>query len=214
MAHQDTNEYEQRRNQILEGALEVFSNKGFEKATNKDIAAAAGIGSPGLIYHYFIDKADLFRKAVEHYLPILSLLDHPEALMDKPPREALTMFARSLLSSLENRHIFAVYKIVISEAFRRPQIAEMLSQIGPRRGLGLLRIYIERQMELGTLRRMEVGVAVRCFMGPLIAYVVTRELFVQPDSQAITIDMMVDGAVDVFLRGMEVSENVSADRAD
>ncbi len=204
MPPHDSNEYEQRRNQILDGALEVFAHKGFEKATNKDIAAAAGIGSPGLIYHYFTDKADLFRKAIEHYMPIISLLDHPEGIMEKSPREALTMFARPLLSAIDNRKIFAVYKIVISEAFRRPQVAEMVNQIGPRRGIGLLRAYLERQMELGTLRRMDVGVAVRCFIGPMIAYMITRELFVQPDSQAISVDMMVEGAVDIFLRGMEV----------
>nr|MCR5661372.1 TetR family transcriptional regulator [bacterium] len=45
---------EARREQIIQAALKVFSEKGFLAATNKDIAAAAGI-APGLIYHYFKD---------------------------------------------------------------------------------------------------------------------------------------------------------------
>ena len=56
-----------RRTQILEAALEVFSTKGFHKATNKDIASAAGGMSPGLIYHYFKDKEDLFISLVDVY---------------------------------------------------------------------------------------------------------------------------------------------------
>nr|MDQ2998168.1 TetR/AcrR family transcriptional regulator [Chloroflexota bacterium] len=39
-----------RRQQIIAAALKVFSIKGFHKATNKDIAQAAGGISPGLIY--------------------------------------------------------------------------------------------------------------------------------------------------------------------
>jgi len=44
-----------RRQQIIDGALQVFASK---KATN-GILAASGIGSPGLIYHYW-DKATCF----------------------------------------------------------------------------------------------------------------------------------------------------------
>ena len=57
-------EFEKKRQQIMEAALIVFAEKGYEKATNKDIAEAAGVGSPGLIYHYFEDKGDLLREAV------------------------------------------------------------------------------------------------------------------------------------------------------
>lgn len=50
MPPRDEQDFEDRRQQIIDCALQVFASKGFEKATNKDIAAASGIGSPGLIY--------------------------------------------------------------------------------------------------------------------------------------------------------------------
>lgn len=53
MPPRDEQDFENRRQQIIDGALQVFGTKGFEKANNKDIAVAARIGSPGLIYHYF-----------------------------------------------------------------------------------------------------------------------------------------------------------------
>ena len=52
------NDINERRQQIIDGALDVFATKGFENATNKDIARASKIGSPALIYHYFRLVAD------------------------------------------------------------------------------------------------------------------------------------------------------------
>ena len=67
-----------RRSQILEAALQVFSTKGFQKATNKDIASAAGGMSPGLIYHYFKGKEGLFISFVRERATLLQLTYHPD----------------------------------------------------------------------------------------------------------------------------------------
>ena len=58
-----------RRDQILGAALRVFAEKGFDRATNKDIARAAGI-TPGLTYHYFKSKEDVLREAIERHSPL------------------------------------------------------------------------------------------------------------------------------------------------
>ncbi len=53
---------EDRREQIIDAAMKVFSQKGFLRATNKDIAREAGI-TPGLIYYYFENKEALLTAA-------------------------------------------------------------------------------------------------------------------------------------------------------
>lgn len=209
MRPRNEQEYEQRRQQIINGALEVFATNGFEKATNKQIAQAAGIGSPGLIYHYFKDKADLLRHVIEQRAPLYQLIAHPEVLMALPPREALTLFARRFLKILDNRAALSAFKLMVGEATRQPMVAEMLNQLGPGRGLPVLTHYLAQQMDAGTLRRMDAGAATRCFVGPLVAYVVTRELFVQPDSQTLTIDEMIETLVEVFLQGMDGSASAT-----
>ena len=75
------------------------------------------------------------------------------------------------------------------------------------RGLAFLRRYLEHQMDLGNLRPMDAGAAARCFVGPLVAYVITRELFVQPDAETLTPDKMVESLVEIYLHGMEPSEH-------
>jgi AcrR family transcriptional regulator len=203
MPARDEADYERRRDAIMAGALEVFSTKGFEKATNKDIARAAGIHSPGLIYHYFDDKADLFRQAMERHAPPLELLGQADALMDRPPREVLTLFGRAFLSMSDNRTMVALVRALLGESLRWPAVAEMFSDFGPRRAFDVLTRYMERQMALGTLRPMHPGLAVRCFIGPLIAYLMGREVFALPDSRSLEWQTLLEASVDVFLRGMQ-----------
>jgi AcrR family transcriptional regulator len=54
---------EERRQQILEAALAVFSRKGFHTANVSDVAAEAGV-SQGTIYWYFKSKEELFEAAI------------------------------------------------------------------------------------------------------------------------------------------------------
>jgi len=202
MPSRDEQDFEDRRQRIIDGALEVFAEKGFEKATNKDIAEAAGIGSPGLIYHYFQDKSDLFRQVLEQRAPVLQLLSRSEAMMDMPPREALTLFGNMFMRTLDNRTAVSLFKLVLGEAVRQPLVAEIFNKIGPGRGFAFLTRYLAHQMDIGTLRRSEPGVAARCFIGPLMVYVLTREVFKQPDSSSISPETMVAAAVEAFLHGM------------
>lgn len=203
----DRAEFERRRQQIIDGALKVFARKGFEKATNKEIAQAAQIGSPGLIYHYFKDKSDLFEQVLEQRIPLLELLAHSgEEIMTKPPQEVLTIFASTFLKGLDNPTSVALFKLVMSEAYRQPMVAEIVNKVGPGREFAFLTRYLAKQMSIGVLKPTDPGAAARCFIGPLIAYMFTREIFVQPDTDQLSTETMVKTAVEVFLGGMLQSE--------
>lgn len=207
MPPRDEQDYAQRRQQIIHGALEAFASKGFEKATNKDIAEAAGIGSPGLIYHYFKDKADLLGQVLEEHSPAMQFLANPDSLehfMTLPPREALTIVAHKFLKTLENPIAIAAFKLLLGESIRQPAVAAVFNRLGPGRGIPVLSQYLLRQMELGTMRRMEPGAAARCLMGPLLAYFLTRDIFVQPDTQTFSAETMAETVIDIFLHGMLV----------
>src|SRR3954453_11998482 len=52
------------REAILDGALEVFSERSFEGATTREIAMRAGVTQPLLNYH-FSSKDELWRSAVD-----------------------------------------------------------------------------------------------------------------------------------------------------
>lgn len=202
MPPRDEEDYEQRRQQLIDGALEAFAAKGFDGASNKDIARAAKIASPGLIYHYFKDKVDLLHQLLESRLPLLRVVEETEGKFGDPPEELLPVLALRILKAYEHWPAFALIKIVLTEALRNPQVAKMVMEIGPGRGLRVISRYMARQMDAGRLRRIDPDIAARAFLGPLLAYTVTRNLFQDSASQAISHEEMAREATAIFLRGM------------
>jgi len=60
-----TNNLQNKKKQhLLEAAIRVFANKGFDDASMREIAAEAGL-TTGAIYHHYKNKDDLFYDAVK-----------------------------------------------------------------------------------------------------------------------------------------------------
>lgn len=56
-----------RRQELLDTAMELFTNKGYEETSMGDIAKAAGVAQ-GLCYRYFDSKQKLFQEAMDQYV--------------------------------------------------------------------------------------------------------------------------------------------------
>ena len=65
-----TKEPEVRKQEILDTALRLFGEKGYEKTSIADIAKAIGVAQ-GLCYRYFPSKEALFDSAIEQYANVL-----------------------------------------------------------------------------------------------------------------------------------------------
>ena len=79
-------EPEVRKQEILDTAMLVFMEKGYEAATMRDIAAAMNV-VPGLCYRYFESKQVLYDTAIEQYvkditLPMIELLKEKDGSLD------------------------------------------------------------------------------------------------------------------------------------
>ena len=84
MARRTKAEAEQTRQQILKAALDLFVEKGYERATFEDVAGRIGL-SKGAVYWHFKSKPDLFAALVEdmtakHNAQIAALLPEPVSL--------------------------------------------------------------------------------------------------------------------------------------
>ncbi|HEY4000016.1 MAG TPA: TetR/AcrR family transcriptional regulator [Candidatus Xenobia bacterium] len=189
------------RNLILDAALQVFADKGFHQATNQDIARAAGIGSAGLIYHYFQDKKDLLVKVVERASPLLRLLAMPGDFVDLPLREGLVRWAQAFLGMAESPAQVAVARVLIGEALRDPDTAARFFAVGPGRGLGFLGSFLHHHMEAGRLRPQTPDLLARQFMGPLVLALLLRVIFRRPEAMP---EGLAERTVDTFLEGAAV----------
>lgn len=191
-----------RRQQILAAALRVFATKGFHKATNRDIAEEAGI-SAGLIYWYFKDKEDLFFSIIRERAPIFQLIEHPEALMDMPPRDGLALVGQTYLSIFHEPENVAFVRIILSEVPRFPEIAEVFYRRLGIQFFGLISSYLRRQVEQGALKPHDIATAARAFVGMLVVQVLARELLHQPEALATPDEQIIATVVDIFVSGLE-----------
>lgn len=190
-----------RRAQILEAALEEFSAKGFKGATIKSIARVAGLRSPALIYWYYPDKEALFWEVLESYAPILRVVADPTPLMELPPEEVLPRLGRAYLSF--DRSNTQIVRLVLGEAVRRPEVAEMFIKGGPGRVLGFLKSYLGRQIEVGRLRPHDVRSSARAYIGMLMPQVAGKVLFPALAEDGLSDDEHLRTATELFLRGLE-----------
>lgn len=80
-------EPEVRRQEILDTAMVVFMEKGYEAATMRDIAAAMHV-VPGLCYRYFESKQVLYDTVIEQYVadityPMIRMLEEEEESLEE-----------------------------------------------------------------------------------------------------------------------------------
>jgi TetR/AcrR family fatty acid metabolism transcriptional regulator len=103
---------------ILEGALRVFGEKGFEDATVAAICAEAGISEPTL-YEYFESKEDVLFSISELYtrreLERLSQLEH----YIKDPRERVRAIIQAYLEFYENNPLYTSVALLTLKGNRR-----------------------------------------------------------------------------------------------
>ena len=191
-----------RRTQILEAALEEFSSKGFKGATIKSIARAAGLQSPALIYWYFPDKEALFREVLDSQLPVLRAVRDPAGLLDLPPEKVLPMIARRYLSTFDNPAAQRMVRLMMGEAMRRPEIADIFGSAVIKRVLGFLKRYMARQIELGRLRPHDVRSSARAFIGMLLPQAGGKLFFPAIREDELTDEEHIENAIRIFLEGL------------
>ena len=191
-----------RRAQILDAAFEEFSAKGFKGATIKSIAGTAGLQSPALIYWYFPDKEALFREVLEARIPVLRAVRDPAGLLDLPPEKVLPMIAQRYLSTFDNPAAQRMVRLMMGEAMRRPEIAEIFGNAVIKRVLGFLKSYMARQVELGRLRPHDVRSSARAFIGMLLPQAGGKLFFPAIREDGLTDEEHVQNATRIFLEGL------------
>jgi AcrR family transcriptional regulator len=191
---------EDRREQIIQAALRVFAQKGFEGATNKEIAREAGI-TPGLIYHYFASKEDLLRAAIEEHSPLQLIHALPTHMLDLPPETFLNFMAQQILKVIEDERFVRLLRVFLPEAIYNPAITSFnlpaIQEI-----LEFLESYLAAKMESGELRRSDALLAAQVFTGSLMAFVIRRQLLHDPLALKYTHEQIVDSVVTIALRGL------------
>lgn len=132
-----TKEPEERRQEILDTAMRLFYEKGYEKTSITDIAKAIGVAQ-GLCYRYFPSKEALFDSAIDQYaeelvkkfaLPqnnsVLSLKEILETMPIMVETENTTYY--KVLHVVENKKFHDQLALKVCEKLLKP-VTELLEK--------------------------------------------------------------------------------------
>jgi len=117
-----------RPREILDAALRVFSEAGYERATIADVARRAGV-STGLVVHYYRSKAELFEAVIRDRM--LGFVAGEEALLAEHQgsyRDLLHQLVRRLWEHCWSGDMMDLILVVKAERAAFPECTRTLFQ--------------------------------------------------------------------------------------
>ncbi len=186
-----------KRGQILDGALKVFLQYGYEGTSMNRVAEEAGVIKQ-TIYSHFGDKEGLFRAIIEH----LTLEHFRAQIGDSVPVE---QDARSVLRNLgaffasrqKDPSFIALMRTIIGESGRFPELARLYTNTVIAPAMKMLTAYFAAHPELGL---EDPEAAARVFAGSLVATIMQQEILYGREIIPIDIYRVVDCLIDLVLR--------------
>lgn len=195
---------EARKDEVLDAALELFTEKGYAATRVEDIATKAGI-SKGTVYLYFDSKEALMVGLIHRALsPIAVQMISTVDAMGVDPRLVLQTLGGLLARNIADPKVFAVPKLVLRESVQFPELThiyrrEVLDKVMP-----ALRRLVEHQIRIGRFRPVDPDMTLRSFVGPLIAHLIMAEVFGIVPEGGLQMERFVSHHIDILMNGLSV----------
>lgn len=194
---------EARTQELISSAGELFLEKGYAKVSLEMIARRARV-AVRTIYVKFGGKSGLFREV------LLSGRNAYFATMEdlgtnrRPIREVLIDFGVRIHEMLSSPTAIQLYRMVIAEAHREPELAEAFFEAGPRQTReALCRFFtrpdVQAQFRADIPAEQLAIHLINCLMGDHLKHY----LFNPPTSGERGSLLLVEQRVDLFLRGAQ-----------
>ena len=118
---------QRRRKQIIEGAIKVFSEKGYHKAKTKEIAEASGV-TEGTLYNYIRSKEDITFIVYDYITGILrdELMAAIEGVKD--PKKRLEAALLQNMNTIDRNQDIVMFIYKESSSLDKPSLYTILTK--------------------------------------------------------------------------------------
>ena len=195
-----------RRDQIIGAAAEVFAEKGYERATVKEVAARAEI-APGTIYLYFKNKHDLLL-AIADRLIGQALIQTQDQITRIDADEYIAAIQRNtLLFVRQNRSLLQalITEVWTDDMLQEQLFAQILTPVF-RAGIQIL----DSQIEQGNARPCQTEIVVATIAGSLVVLSVLRALAPESFLAEFSDDEVVEELSRLFASGLKIDSQEEA----
>lgn len=193
-----------RPDEILDAALNVFTEKGFSAARVEDVAAAAKL-SKGAVYLYFDSKEALFEALVRRFAEQVVAVGAARfpAMAQEDPEAALRSAIRFLVGVLSDPIASAPPRLVLAEAQRFPAMAALYRREVLAIGHSIIGALIAAGVSRGQFRDVPREIALKSTMGPILAHMIITHIFPDPDTPPADPVATADALADILLHGLK-----------
>ena len=195
---------QQKQAAILKAALAAFSEFGYDRTTIDYVAQQASV-STATLYKHFASKAALFGGIMAQVWQTdeISATPVPIAL---PPRAALMQLGQDYARLLNSPSIQPLFRVIIAEAPRFPELGTELYYKGKEPFLKRLQVYLQAQVAAGNLAIADIALATRQFLGMINDIIFwPRFLIMDLEIDEHEVEHVIVNAVETFLARYGVS---------
>lgn len=140
-----------RLDELLECALDIFLERGYEEATMVEIASAVGM-SKRTVYAYYEDKADLFKAAVRRAITRYTVSREAIAAAATDDLETtLLAVARLRIANVSTATGIRLQRILNAQAYRFPELFSELFDEATRPTIDFLAELFDRLNDSGEV---------------------------------------------------------------
>jgi AcrR family transcriptional regulator len=166
---------EHKHQAIQRAGTDVFLRLGYGSASMDLIAAEAGV-SKQTVYNHFQSKEALFKAIVAN---LTSTLMGPLVVRDpakSTPEQVLLALGRDFLALMLRPSTLALYRLIVAESARFPELGGAIYAVGAGRLLAMLADYLAWETRNGRLSVSESELAAEQFVGMLTGRMQLRAL--------------------------------------
>ena len=166
----------ERREAIIEAALDEFIARGFAATRLDDIARRAGVAK-GTIYLHFKDKESMFEELIRTALvPLIGRMTAPPPIGGSV-RDAIEGFAQNFIREVATTRRGDLVRLIVSEGPRFPAIADFYYREVVSRGLAGMRALIELGIARGEIQHKNLARFPQLMVAPALIAVIWQSLF-------------------------------------
>jgi AcrR family transcriptional regulator len=188
--------------EILEAALDLFTERGFKATRLEDVASRAGL-SKAAIYLYFKDKTSLLMAIVQATAGAnINLAGSMIAQHQGPVAPLLQQLLAFMAGRIDQSRMPDLMKLVISESRAHPEFGRFYLDNVIGEALPLFQTLIEQGIATGEFRAVDPRLTVKCIVGPLVLAALWKSVFVPIGAEPINIEDLVRLHADFILRAL------------
>lgn len=192
----------QREQEILDAAVRVFSRKGFNGATTKEIASEAGVAE-GTIFRYFKTKKDILLSLVGPYLA-QSLTDAIEEVSGATDEVILTAIIKNRLDIIKKNSNLIM--LLFTEAQFHPELREKFTEKVVLKVAVVLEQLITTRIKQGAYKEVDPQIATRIFVGMMGIFILWKTCLSGDKYISFDENTVMKNVVDIFLNGIRESD--------